>query len=182
MASVSTPGASTLPSLGTQCAQQRNRDRRDYSEPPPIDDARWRQLGGTNPRTLFSSLGTSSNADCLHPQFDCVRRLAADRTQFNTQFASSCGSAMIKFNVDAIVLQLFRDGTQAGGSQYYEPITGVTSIYGTTSPFPDTLYVGVSGPGWFLTLLRVWRADRKLGSFRSVATFAVEKVASADPT
>jgi hypothetical protein len=101
-------------------------------------------------RTYFHYLGGAGiSADCPHPQFDCVRRLAADRTEQNTLFAASCGSAMIKFTADAIALKLFRDGLQSSG-QNYEPIANVATIYGTVTPLPNTLYVGVQNPGWFL--------------------------------
>lgn len=102
------------------------------------------------PRTKFTDLGSSLAATCPHPQFDCVRKIPADRLAADTTFAASCGSAMLKFAADAVAVQLFRDGTTPGGSQYYQPISGVAQVYGTTSPLPDTLYCGTQAQGWFL--------------------------------
>jgi hypothetical protein len=110
-----------------------------------------------NNRQYFTNLGGITRGDCQHPQFDCLRMLGTDRTDTNTEFASSCGDVMIKFTMTLTSLKLFRDGIATSNGAPgcginacgYQPITP-TVIYGTLAKNPNTLYTGTTALGWFI--------------------------------
>ena len=110
-----------------------------------------------NPRQVFNGLGGNMRGDCQDPRFDCVRFLGTDRTETNTEFAASCGDAMIKFTLTAISVALLRDGTLTSNgsgpgcaSCGYQPLGNMTPVYGTLAGNPDYFYSGPSNPGWFI--------------------------------
>ena len=121
----------------------------------------------SQPPTLFSSLSTVNTAYCPHPQFDCVRKLAADRTETNTVFAASCGDTMIKFGLTQTSVRLLRDGTMTSNGDPtcgdnncgYQHLKNMSVIYGAFpsntsgaayTATPDTFYSGTNAPGWFI--------------------------------
>jgi len=104
-----------------------------------------------NPRVRFDQLAGDLTADCVHPQFDCARRLATDRSETNTEFASACGDAMVAFTLSQTSVKLLRDGVMTPNtSGGYQPIGNLVVLYGSLPSTPDTFYSGTSNPGWIL--------------------------------
>src|SRR5260221_14747130 len=58
---------------------------------------------------------------------------------------------MIKFTLPAVSVSLLRDGTTTpNDSGGYQPIGGMTTVYGTLAGTPDIFYSGNANPGWFI--------------------------------
>jgi hypothetical protein len=100
------------------------------------------------PRVRFDT----TTSDCPNPQYDCLRRLHSSRTESNTEFASTCRGAMIKFRTTQYPVRLMRDGTTFANNvgTGYSTISNYTVLYGTIPENPDTFYAGTNGPGWFI--------------------------------
>lgn len=85
---------------------------------------------------------------CIDTSSKCLKRLSSI-ISINSEFATSCANAMVKFNVNDNILNLFKNGTQSG----WQTIINVKSI-GTTSilTMPKDFWTGDPGN----TLNRSW--------------------------